>query len=277
MNTAMWENAATRENLAALNKRGVTVLPVGEGALACGGFGAGRMIEVPEIADYLLAGAVAGRCFAGKKILISSGPTMEPLDPVRVITNRSSGKMGAALARAGLMGGADVTVVSGPAAAPLPSGARVVRVVTAAQMRDAMIAEFEQTDICIMAAAVGDFRPVKFHSKKIRRIAGDRIALELESTPDILAELGKRKGSRFLIGFALETGEGVAHAKQKMRAKGCDMMVLNRPEEALAGDQTRITIFGLEGAAESCPAMGKDEAAGIILKRAAVRLGLIHD
>jgi phosphopantothenoylcysteine decarboxylase / phosphopantothenate---cysteine ligase len=272
MNPVMWENRATRENVAMLKKRGVTVLPVGEGELACGASGPGRMLDVETIVGLLLSQQPASGILKGKRVLISSGPTEEPLDPVRVITNRSSGKMGAALACAALMAGAKVTVVSGPARAALPPAARVVHVRTAVQMRKAMLKQFTSADVCIMAAAVSDFRPACARQSKIRRIEGKKNILELAANPDILAELGNRKGTKFLVGFALETGGGEQSAKQKMTGKKCDMMVLNRAGESLERDSTKITILNADGSVEPCPAMDKTRAAVLIIQRIAAHL-----
>jgi phosphopantothenoylcysteine decarboxylase/phosphopantothenate--cysteine ligase len=272
MNTVMWENRATRENIAALKKRGITVLPVGEGELACGASGQGRMLETEAIADFVMSIIPASGALKGKRVLISSGPTEEPLDPVRMITNRSSGKMGAALARAALVEGATVTVVTGPARAALPPGARVIKVRTAAQMRDALHKEFAAADICIMAAAVSDFRPVQARPSKMRRVEGKKIAIEFEANPDILAGLGRRKRKKFLVGFALETGDGVISAKRKMIDKKCDMMIVNRPGESLDRDDTRITILNAGGTAEPCPTMDKTQAAECIMQRIVAHL-----
>ncbi len=272
MNTVMWENRVTKENIAALEKRGVTVLPVGEGELACSASGPGRMLEVEEIVDFVMSRLPAEGALSGKRVLISSGPTEEPIDPVRVISNRSSGKMGAALARAALMQGAKVTVVSGPARAALPPGARIIKVRTAGQMRDAMRKEFRSADICIMAAAVSDFKPAQTRASKIRRDGGGKISLALEANPDILAELGKRKGNKFLVGFALETSAGNEQAERKMNDKKCDMMIVNRAGESLDRDSTKITILDAGGSAEPFPAMDKTQAGELIMQRIAARL-----
>lgn len=272
MNTVMWENRATRENIAALKKRGVTVLPVGEGELACGASGPGRMLEVETVADFVMSMVPASGTLKGRRVLISSGPTEEPLDPVRMITNRSSGKMGAALARAALMEGAKVTVVTGPARAALPPGARIIKVRTAAQMRDAMQKEFAAADICIMAAAISDFRPVQTRLSKMRRVEGKKFAIEFEANPDILAGLGKRKGKKILVGFALETGNDVLSAKRKMIDKKCDMMIVNCAGESLNRDDTRITILDAGGNTETCPAMDKTLAAERIIQRITAHL-----
>jgi phosphopantothenoylcysteine decarboxylase/phosphopantothenate--cysteine ligase len=272
MNTAMWENRITRRNVAALKRRGVTVLPVGKGALACGTSGPGRMLDIETIADFVLPRLPASGVLKGRKVLISSGPTEEPLDPVRVITNRSSGKMGAALAVAALAEGASVVVVSGPARAPLPPAAKVIRVRTADEMRRAMLREFLSADICIMAAAVSDFRPARPRRSKLRRAAHAKSVLELKATPDILAALGKRKGRKFLVGFALETGGGRTSAVRKMTGKQCDMMVLNRAGESLERDSTKITIYYADATVEPCPRMAKTRAAALVIRRIAARL-----
>ncbi|MBN2037712.1 MAG: bifunctional phosphopantothenoylcysteine decarboxylase/phosphopantothenate--cysteine ligase CoaBC [Chitinispirillaceae bacterium] len=273
MNAVMWQNAVTQENIALLEKRGCIVLPVGEGELACASEGPGRMLEIDQIADAALAHASPHGALAGKRLLIASGATEEPLDPVRVITNRSSGKMGAALARAALQQGAKVVVVSGPARHAPPYGARVVQVTTADEMRRAMEKEFTAADICIMAAAVSDFRPVRKMSHKVRRRDKGRIAIELAPNPDIAALLGKRKGKRCLVGFALETREGEASARAKMKRKRCDMMILNRAHEALGRDDTRITILTADGSAQKFPVMAKTEAAVIIMQHIAALVG----
>ncbi len=267
MNTVMWQSAATQENVAVCARRGMTILPVGEGELACSTTGPGRMLEVEEIALAIFAKLHREPLLAGKRVLISLGPTEEPLDPVRMITNRSSGKMGAALARSALKFGARVTMVSGPVGVALPAG-DLVKVRTAAQMREAMLREFASADICIMAAAVSDFRPVSVSPSKIRRNEGRRLTLELEANPDILAELGRLKEGRILVGFSLETGDGEASARRKMAEKGCDLMILNRADEALETDTTRVTILA-GSRAEELPLQSKSEAADDIMRRIA--------
>jgi phosphopantothenoylcysteine decarboxylase/phosphopantothenate--cysteine ligase len=180
--------------------------------------------------------------------------------------------MGAALAGAALAEGARVTVVSGPARAALPPLARIIKVRTAAEMRKAMLKAFAAADICIMAAAVSDYRPAVVRQSKIRRVEGAKTSLALESTPDILAELGKRKGRKILVGFALETGSGKASARRKMVDKKCDMVVLNRAGESLERDSTKITVLEAGGGTESFPVMAKTRAAALIIRRVAARL-----
>lgn len=273
MNTEMWWNAATRANVASLQKNGIAVLPVGEGELACGTEGPGRMQEIGDIVEAALAITEPEKLLAGNKVLISSGPTEEPLDPVRVITNRSSGKMGAALARAALAQGAEVVVVSGPTRVTLPSAARVIKVTTAREMRDALVKEFGSSDICIMAAAVSDFRPVVAHTEKIKRGDGGGLTLRLEANQDIAALLGRKKKKQYLVGFALETADNTVSARRKMKEKRCDLIILNRVEESLGRDDTRITILTGNGPAEKCPVMDKSEAAILIMQRICANRG----
>ncbi len=272
MNTVMWENQATRNNIQILKDRGISVLPVGCGELACGVCGEGRMIEPEQIAEAAISFLSKSDILKGKKVLISSGPTEEPLDPVRVITNRSSGKMGAALARQAMHMGADVTVVSGRACHSLPSGVKVIDVVTAEQMLSALCEHFKTADICIMAAAVSDYRPVNYSSDKIQRSENGNITIELTSNPDILAGLGRVKGNRFLVGFSLESSAGVQRAIAKMEKKGCDMIIYNRAETSLGLSTNRVTILGKDGFCEELPVLSKDETARIILQRTAERL-----
>ncbi|MDR2591999.1 MAG: bifunctional phosphopantothenoylcysteine decarboxylase/phosphopantothenate--cysteine ligase CoaBC [Chitinispirillales bacterium] len=279
MNCVMWANNATQSNVGTLASRGVTVLPVGEGELACGVRGPGRMAGTEEIVKRVMdrfnaSENPANAALKGKNVLISSGPTEEPIDPVRVITNRSSGKMGAALAKAALSMGARVTVVSGPASEPPPSGANVIRVRTAAEMAAEMGGRFAEADICVMAAAVSDYRPVVSSNIKIHRSEKENITLELAPNPDILAALGAVKTSKqFLIGFSLESGDGVDRADEKMRKKGCDMMVFNTADTALGGNDIAMTLLLTDGGREAFPSMDKTAAAGVILGKAAERIG----
>jgi phosphopantothenoylcysteine decarboxylase / phosphopantothenate---cysteine ligase len=275
MNTAMWQNSTTRENIASLVRRGTYVLPVGDGDLACGDEGPGRLIELETIVDYV-SSLNSPKLFAHKKVLISSGPTWEPIDPVRDITNRSSGKMGAALARAAWLSGAQVTVVSGPAPATLPPAVRVIRVTTALEMLQTMEREFANADVCIMAAAVADFRPREYLSEKKHR---DQIAqwnIELVSNPDIAEHLGKNKNGRFLVGFSLETDDGDVRPLEKMKKKNCDMMVVNRAETALEGDSSIARILYPDKTGDPCGFKSKREIARFILERVATRMGLSH-
>lgn len=268
MNTIMWQNQATQENLATLKRRGIKVLPVGEGELACGISGLGRMLEPEEIADWVL-GPQDWELLKDKHILISSGPTEEPIDPVRVITNRSSGKMGAALARIALRMGARVTVVTGPAREPLPVGAKIVAVQTARQMQEALLKEIDSAHVCIMAAAISDYRVAERAEKKIERKESGTLQLELVSNPDITESLTKASPSCMMVGFALETSEGYERPFEKMKRKGCSMMVVNRPEKALGTSDTEITLLYGNGKVDELGAMSKEIAAESILRKVA--------
>jgi phosphopantothenoylcysteine decarboxylase/phosphopantothenate--cysteine ligase len=273
MNTAMWQNSATQENIALLVRRGTYVLPVGDGDLACGDEGPGRLIDLETIVDYVFS-LNTPKLLAHKKVLISSGPTWEPVDPVRGITNRSSGKMGAALARGAWLAGAQVTVVSGPAPTPLPPAVKVIRVTTALEMLHVMEREFTDADICVMAAAVADFRPKEPLADKKHRGTGASWNIELVPNPDIAEHLGKRKKEQFLIGFSLETDDDDARPLEKMKKKNCDMMVVNRVETSLESDSSSVRILYSDKPADHCGHEGKREIARYILERAAKRMGL---
>jgi phosphopantothenoylcysteine decarboxylase/phosphopantothenate--cysteine ligase len=275
MNSVMWRNPATLHNVATCTSRNIRVLPVANGPLACGDEGPGRMLDISTIAEYVLGGFLP-QSLTGKKVLIASGPTAEPIDPVRVITNRSSGAMGAALAQAALGMGAEVTVVSGPALVKPPQGATVVPVETAAEMADAMSGLFDNTDICIMAAAVADFRPSAPAAQKLARV-DTPTAINLSPNPDIAAALGERKRHQFLVGFSLETEPGTARAEKKMLAKRCDMMVVNQAREAIGHETTRITILTPAGEPTHYESMNKRDAAQNILLHISASLGSAHD
>lgn len=277
MNTGMWNNEATRTNIATLKARGITVLPVGTGALACGDDGEGRMIEPEEIAAAIEARESAGRPLSGKTVLISSGPTEEPIDPVRVITNRSSGKMGAALAAEALAMGASVTVVSGPAIAPLPQGAKVIAVRTAEEMSTALHDNFSTADICIMAAAVSDYRPVTVATDKIHRDTTGTLTIACTPNSDILASLGNSKKQQVLVGFALESSDNEARAREKMARKKCDLMVFNLVNTSLGTNDTAITIYSTSGTPCRSGSVTKTAAAKLILECAVAQMDRGHE
>ena len=268
MNTAMWENPATQDNLQRIRSRGICVLPVDSGELACGTSGAGRMIPVQQIADAIVATHALNviRPFVGKKILIASGPTQEAIDPVRMITNRSSGKMGAAIARAALRMGASVTVVSGPATAPLPSGARVIDVTTADQMNVALTTEFKDADICIMAAAISDYKPKIASEKKLEKSGEKTLCIELVANPDIAAGLGAIKEKRFLVCFSLQTDDDQTKALQKLKRKNADMIVFNKADESIGHSESSLTILYNDDTPPTiCLRQSKDDLATAIL------------
>jgi len=234
MNTNMWEHEATRENVETL-RRGHTIVETGVGLLACGTFGAGRLAENEAILEAVRRVVnPAVRDLEGETVLITAGPTQEPIDPVRFISNRSSGKMGFALAQAALDRGAKVILVSGPVALDAPRGAEVVRVRTAAEMRAAVFSKLEAATVVIKCAAVADFRVAHPAGRKIKK-QGKPVSLELDPVGDILAELGRTRlhpehpwGSRLLVGFAAETENVIEYARRKLEEKNCDMIVANR-------------------------------------------------
>jgi phosphopantothenoylcysteine decarboxylase / phosphopantothenate---cysteine ligase len=273
MNSAMWAHAATQRNVETIKARGDLVLPVAEGELACGTWGAGRMIPLDTIVEYV-AGLGQPPVLSGKRILIASGPTEEPLDPVRVITNRSSGRMGAALAAVARTMGAEVTVVSGPAVVALPWGVKRIDVRTAAEMQAALNAEFGSCDACIMAAAVSDYRPVKVESAKMKRVEGGEVSIRLAPNPDILAGLGAAKDKQVLVGFSLESPGDSARAAEKMARKKCDLMVLNYVDSSLGLATAEATILYTDREPEPLAAMDKAALARCILTRIAQRMEL---
>lgn len=226
MNNVMWEHPATRANLQTLRARGHVIVEPGEGFLACGTYGPGRLADPSVIADAVAHLAKPNHDLAGETFLITAGPTQEPLDPVRYLSNRSSGKMGYALAQAALERGAKVVLVSGPVSIAAPLGAEVVPVRTAAQMLDAVMNHLAPATVVIKCAAVADFKPAVQNSQKIKKSQA-RLSLELLPTVDILATVGSHKGDRLLVGFAAETENLREEATRKMTVKNCDMVVAN--------------------------------------------------
>jgi len=226
MNVNMWQHPATRENVETLKRRGNQVIEPGSGYLACGMTGPGRMAEAEEIAAVIEQKASQRRDLEGETVLVTAGPTQEPLDPVRYISNRSSGKMGYALAEAAVARGARVVLISGPVHLPAPHGVDLIGVRTAAEMRERVFENLGPSGIVIKAAAVGDFHLSSVPEQKRKKTAV-RLSLELDPTPDILAELGRNKGDRLLVGFAAETENLRQEARRKLESKNCDMVVGN--------------------------------------------------
>jgi phosphopantothenoylcysteine decarboxylase/phosphopantothenate--cysteine ligase len=230
MNTNMWNHPATQANLKILRERGHIVVEPGDGILACGMVGPGRLAEPEQIANVVAAlkamPSESKRDLEGETVLITAGPTQEPLDAVRYLTNRSSGKMGYALAAAAVGRGAHVILVSGPVSLDPPRGAEVIHVRTALEMREAVMKHLEQATIIIKAAAVADYHRTDAPNYKVKKTAA-RLSLELDPTPDILAEAGRKKGDRLLVGFAAETENLVPEARRKLESKHCDMVVAN--------------------------------------------------
>jgi phosphopantothenoylcysteine decarboxylase/phosphopantothenate--cysteine ligase len=267
MNTNMWNHAATQENLETLRRRGHTIIEPESGSLACGMVGPGRLAEPDRIADTVLSASAGRKDLEGETVLVTAGPTQEPLDPVRFISNRSSGKMGYSLAEAAAARGARVILVSGPVQLPVPRGVEVIRVQTAKQMREAVIEHLEQAGIIIKAAAVADYHVARVPEQKVKKTAA-RISIELDPTPDILAEVGRRKGDRLLIGFAAETQDLLAEARRKLETKNCDMIVANLVNQSGAGfesDENEVVLVRRSGEPIHLPRASKREIAGRIL------------
>ncbi len=249
MDVDMWHHPATQENIRRLQAFGNRLIPVGVGELASGLTGEGRMAEPEEIVQQLETFFAPDTILAGKTVLLTAGPTFEPIDPVRFIGNRSSGKMGIALAEEATRRGAQVTLILGPTHLRAPEATfKVIRVETAQQMYDAALGHFESCDVAIFAAAVADFRPVSTASKKIKKQAGNQgLTLELTETPDIAAALGARKrAGQIMVGFALETNDETQNAFSKLQRKRFDFIVLNSLNDAGAGfqhDTNKISIL----------------------------------
>lgn len=267
MNVNMWEHAATQANVAALRARGVHVVDPDEGYLACGMTGAGRLAAVETIARRVCKLLGLRDDFAGKSLLVTAGPTREDIDPVRFLTNRSSGKMGYALAEAAQRRGARVVLVSGPTDLKVPEGVDWVPVRTAEEMRQRVLERAGECDVVVMAAAVADYRLATVHERKLKRGEGS-LTLELEATPDILAELGRVKGSRVLVGFAAETDHVRENAKLKLEGKGADIIVANDVTQEGAGfdiDTNIVTLYLRDGREQSLPKLDKFDVANRVL------------
>ncbi len=250
MNVNMWNNAATQATLATLRNRGVRVVEPGSGYLACGMVGPGRLADNEAIVTAVLETLGASQDFAGQTVLITAGPTREAIDPVRYISNRSSGKMGYALAEAALRRGARVLLVTGPTALKPPEGAVVINVESAAEMHQAVMAHAAEANVIIKAAAVADYRPKKASVQKIKRhdFLRDSVhaQIDLEPTPDIAAELGARKQNQIIVGFAAETENVLENARNKLVAKGLDAIVANdvsQPGIGMDSDRNAVTII----------------------------------
>jgi phosphopantothenoylcysteine decarboxylase/phosphopantothenate--cysteine ligase len=271
MDEDMYLHPATQASIHTLKTRGNHVLEVNSGALASGLHGPGRMAEPEEIVAYLATHFFRGKALNGKRVLISAGPTQEAIDPVRFISNHSTGKMGIALANAFFMAGADVTLIAGPMnLKPDFSGITTVEVVSAADMENACLNAFEESDICIMAAAVADYRPIKIADQKIKKVDSE-LSIELTRTSDILQKLGTmKKSGQCLVGFALETQDEEANAKAKLKRKNADFIILNSMQDEGAGfgrDTNQVTIYSANGSQESLALASKKEIASQICQR----------
>jgi phosphopantothenoylcysteine decarboxylase/phosphopantothenate--cysteine ligase len=272
MNVNMWNHPATRQNVELLRARGVQMVGPESGELACGWEGLGRMSD-PDVIAAAAARALGRRSLEGERVLITAGGTAEPIDAVRSITNRSSGKMGFALASEALRRGADVCLVAGVTSLPTPNGAERIDVGTALEMRDAVMAELPRATIVIKAAAVADFRPARVSAQKIKKEslpADQPLVLELVANPDILQEVCREKGNRIVVGFAAESHDVIEAARRKLARKGCDLLVANdvsRPDAGFNVDTNAVHLLTPDGGVEEIPLLGKSEIAAQILDR----------
>src|SRR5215831_14921991 len=271
MDGGMWEHPAVVANVRSLRERGVTVLEPEAGALASGLTGKGRLPEVDTVIEALLRLLAPTRDLTSEHVLVTSGPTREPIDPVRYLSNRSSGKMGHAVATAALRRGARVTLIAGPTPLSPPAGVVYVPVQTAEDMREAALHHLDSATIVIKAAAVADYRVAQPSATKMKSRKDEGVTLELVPNPDILKEIAERKGSRFVVGFAAETNDVRAHAAAKLQAKGVDLLVVNDVSRSGIGfesDDNEVLLLDRWGGAVDLPRMSKLDVAGAILDRA---------
>jgi phosphopantothenoylcysteine decarboxylase/phosphopantothenate--cysteine ligase len=272
MNVNMWEHPATTANLATLRARGVACVGPGVGALACGWEGTGRMSEPTEIAEAVEL-SLGTRSLAGERVLVTAGGTREPIDAVRALVNRSSGKMGFALASEAARRAAEVVLVAGPCTLPTPARVRRIDVETALEMRAAVHAELAAASVVVMAAAVADFRPADPQTDKIKKedlAAGAGLVLRLVENPDILAEISRERGARIVVGFAAESREVIAAARRKLARKGCDLLVANdvsRSDAGFESDRNAVALLSPDGQVEELPLLDKSEVAARIWDR----------
>ena len=271
MDGGMWTHPSVIEHVGTLHARGAIVVDPEEGPLASGRIGQGRLAEEGTILEAIHKALAPRRDWQGQRILVSAGPTQEPIDPVRFISNRSSGKMGYAIAEAAQARGAQVVLVTGPTALPIPRGVEVVSVATAEEMTKAMSTRLAWSTTVIMAAAVADFRPMNPVSKKIKKQGRSEQTLHLERTTDILASLSAQRTTQLMVGFAAETNDLIPHAQDKLTAKGLDLIVANDVTTQGAGfgsDQNAATLIDRQGGLRELPLMPKRALADAILNRA---------
>jgi len=267
----MWENRALQENIQRLVERGYHFIEPGEGELACHWYGKGRLADLGEVTEQI-EDLLSPKDLKGEKILITGGPTQEPIDPIRFLTNHSSGKMGHALAKVARRRGAEVIFIKGPTSLSIPRrDIKVVSVRTAEEMREAVLAHMEGCSVVIKAAAVSDYRPKKVSPQKLKKTESHS-SIELERTRDILEEIGKRKGKRILIGFAAETENLMANARKKMMEKNLDLIVANDVTQSGAGfgfDTNQVKILYPSGEIKDLPLMSKEEVSVFVLNEIA--------
>ncbi|HEV8654765.1 MAG TPA: bifunctional phosphopantothenoylcysteine decarboxylase/phosphopantothenate--cysteine ligase CoaBC [Candidatus Limnocylindria bacterium] len=276
METHMWQNAATRANIATLRARGARIVEPESGPLASGDVGPGRLASLERIEAAIAEALSVSRGLAGRRVIVTAGPTVEPIDPVRFVSNRSSGKMGYAIAAAAADAGAEVFLVSGPTALRPPAGTQLVPIETAEQLRDAVLGLLPSADAVVMAAAVADYRPIETKERKIKkRDAGRELNLRLTENPDILkAIVAARRSGAIVVGFKAETGDATAEAGRMLREKKLDLVVANDvsdPGSAFGSDTDRVTFVSADGV-EALPLLAKTEVARRLVAKLAERL-----
>ncbi|MCZ6878539.1 MAG: bifunctional phosphopantothenoylcysteine decarboxylase/phosphopantothenate--cysteine ligase CoaBC [Acidobacteria bacterium] len=269
MNVEMLHHPATQENLKTLKQRGTVIVEPGSGYLACGEEGEGRLAEPERILEAVLNTFTRKKSLLNKRVLITAGPTIEALDPVRFISNRSSGKMGYALAHEAHLRGAQVVLISGPTHLEPPEGVKLVGVRSASEMAKAVFHHFPDSDVVVMAAAVSDFTPASVSSEKLKKEDVEPV-IQLEKTVDILKELGHRKEWQFLVGFAAESGPVREKARKKLKEKGLDLIVgndISRDDQGFQSDSNQVILIDCEGKEEELPRLPKTDIAGILWDR----------
>ena len=274
MNTGMLENPITQDNIRTLERYGFTIIPSESGVLACHDVGKGRLPADAVLLDYVEQ-ALTPKDLAGLRVTVTAGPTQESIDPVRFLTNHSTGKMGYAVARAAAMRGASVTLIHGPTSLEPVRFTEDVAITSAQDMYEAVTSRFEQTDILVMAAAVADYRPATVAADKVKKSDGD-MSIPLVRTADILGTIGPRKTHQFLCGFSMETRDMVAHSAEKLQRKNLDMIVANNLKDPGAGfgvDTNLVTFLTPDGGVRQLPLMSKDAVAGAILDEILARKG----
>jgi phosphopantothenoylcysteine decarboxylase/phosphopantothenate--cysteine ligase len=276
METHMWQNAATQDNVGRLRARGVRIVDPESGPLASGESGPGRLAALERIEEAIVVAVASSSALAGRRIVVTAGPTVEPIDPVRFVSNRSSGKMGYAIAQAARDAGADVTLVSGPTALRPPAGVRVIPVETAEEMSDAVLTLLAESDAVVMAAAVADYRPREVSERKIKkRDAGSELTIRMTENPDLLkAIVAKRRSGTIVVGFKAETGDATAEAERMLREKKLDLVVANDITDVgsvFGSDTDRVTFVSADGV-EALPLLPKTEVARRLAAKLAERL-----
>ncbi len=276
METHMWQNAATQANVATLRSRGARIVEPESGPLASGDIGPGRLASLERIEAAIAEALSVSQALAGRRVIVTAGPTLEPIDPVRFVSNRSSGKMGYAIAGAAADAGAEVFLVSGPTALRAPAGTQLVPIETAEQLRDAVLGLLPNADAVVMAAAVADYRPIETRERKIKkRDAGKELDLRMTENPDILkAIVAARRAGAIVVGFKAETGDATAEAGRMLREKKLDLVVANDvsdPGSAFGSDTDRVTFVSADGV-EALPLLAKTEVARRLVAKLAERL-----